>query len=32
MGKKKNPISLDTSGHKDDYKKTLAQHIQDDIF
>ncbi|MBN2837078.1 MAG: MBL fold metallo-hydrolase [Candidatus Delongbacteria bacterium] len=29
---KEEPDSLDTSGYKDDYKKTLAQHIQDDTF
>ncbi len=29
---KEEPDSLDTSGKKNDYKKTLVQHIRDDIF
>lgn len=29
---KEKPESLDTSGHGDDYEKSMAQHIQDDYF
>ncbi len=29
---KEKPDSLDTASHKNDYDKTLTQHIQDDVF